>query len=281
MDRLKQIMARLRGPDGCPWDREQTYETLSTYLVEEAYEALEAAGRPNDALREELGDLLFQIVFQARIAEERGEFDIEEVMKEIGDKIVRRHPHVFGDDRLSTAEQVLQQWEQIKAGERREKRDRSLFSGVPVSLPALVKALRLSTKAARVGFDWKDRDDLLAKVDEELAELRRALVSRDPGPIEEELGDLLFTLANVSRQEGLDPERALQGANRKFTERFRHIEDRLREEGLEPGPDCRGRMEELWMEAKRTVRKTSPDRTSPSGGISGTASRRARRPASS
>ena len=282
MDRLRGIMARLRGPDGCPWDREQTFESLGTYLVEEAYEALEAADRgPAEALREELGDLLFQIVFQARIAEERGEFDIEGVMKGIGDKIVRRHPHVFGESRLETSREVVAQWERIKTEERRDSREGSLFSGVPASLPALLKALRISTKAARVGFDWPDREGLLAKVDEELAELRRALDAGDRRSVAEELGDLLFTICNVARREGLDPERALQEANRKFTERFGQVERRLREEGLEPAPERRARMEELWTEAKGRVRRTSPGRTSPSGGTSGSAPRRGRRPASS
>jgi MazG family protein len=270
MERLREIMARLRGPDGCPWDREQTFASLATYLVEESYEALEAAesGSPA-ALKEELGDLLFQIVFQAQIADERGEFDIEALMKDAGDKIIRRHPHVFGEDRLSTADQVMTQWEQIKAEERRARRSGSLFSGVPARLPALLKALRLSTKAARVGFDWPDQAGTLAKVDEEILELRQALSARDRAAVEEELGDLLFTLANVARQEGIDPEKALQDANRKFTERFRYVEDRLRDEGLEPTPERRARMEELWTQAKAVLKKTSPVRTSPSGGTSG------------
>src|SRR5437867_1965571 len=168
MDRLKQIMDRLRGTDGCPWDREQTYETLATFLLEETYEVLDAMrlGAPG-VHREELGDLLFQIVFQCRIAKERGDFDIEDVMREIGDKIVRRHPHVFGEGRLKTADQVLAQWEQIKVEERRGKRDGSMFAGVPPALPALLKALRISSKAARVGLDWPALKTLLEKLEEE------------------------------------------------------------------------------------------------------------------
>src|SRR5881397_2397210 len=179
MERLTQIMDRLRGPDGCPWDREQTYETLATFLLEETYEVLEVmrAG-PAAAHREELGDLLFQIVFQCRVARERGEFDIEDVMLEIGDKIVRRHPHVFGEGSLDTSEQVLAQWEQIKVEERRGKRDGSMFAGVPPTLPALLKALRISSKAARVGFDWPDLKGLMKKFDEEAEELRGALRAR-------------------------------------------------------------------------------------------------------
>ena len=278
MDRLTQIMDRLRGPDGCPWDREQTYETLATFLLEETYEVVDAmrSGVPA-AHREELGDLLFQIVFQCRIASERGEFDIESVMQEIGDKIVRRHPHVFGDARLGTADQVLRQWEQIKVEERRGKPDGSMFGSIPPALPALLKALRISSKAERVGFGWPDLKGLLEKCDEETDEMRRALRSRKREAIQEEIGDLLFTIVNVARHAGIDPELALQDANRKFVDRFRYVEERLRKEGLETAPGNRGRMEALWVEAKRAPKRTSPGRTSPSAGTSGSAPRRARR----
>lgn len=274
MDRLRGIMRRLRGPGGCPWDHEQTMESLRTYLVEETYEVLDAivSGSP-EAHREELGDLLLQIVFQAQIAEESGDFDLESVIKGIADKIVRRHPHVFGDDRLETADQVLTQWEQIKAQERLKRRGGSMFSGVPASLPALLKALRLSSKACRVGFDWPDRDQLLDKVDEELGELREALAGGDRNGIEEEIGDLLFTLVNVARVQEIDPEEALQQANRKFMRRFQYLENRLKEEGLQPAPEHRPRMEALWEEAKAALRRTSPDRISPSGGTSDTSPR--------
>ena len=282
IDRLRAIMDRLRGPDGCPWDREQTLEMLGTYLLEETYEVLEAIREgPAGALREELGDLLFQIVFQARVAQERGDFDLEHVMQGIGDKIVRRHPHVFGDARLSTSDQALSQWEQIKSDERRGQRDGSLLAGVPAALPALLKALRLSSKAARVGFDWPDREGLLTKGEEELAELRGALRAGDRAGIEEEIGDLLFTLANVARREGMDPERALQAANARFVARFRHVEARLRAEGLRPAPEHRDRMEALWEEAKASLRKASLGRTAPSSGTSGNAPRRGRREGSS
>src|SRR3989442_1529685 len=209
MKRLTQIMDRLRGPDGCPWDREQTYETLATFLLEETYEVVDAmrSGVPSDQ-REELGDLLFQIVFQCRIASERGEFDIEAVMRDIGDKIVRRHPHVFGDTRLGNADEVLRQWEQIKVEERRGKPDGSMFGSVPPALPALLKALRISSKAARVGFDWPDLKTLLEKLEEESEELRGALRAKKRAAIQEELGDLLCTIANVARRAGIDPETA-------------------------------------------------------------------------
>jgi ATP diphosphatase len=278
MDRLRQIMARLRSPDGCPWDREQTLESLATFVLEETHEVLEAIASGSAAdLREELGDLLFQIVFQARVAEERGDFDLEDVIRSIGDKIVRRHPHVFGEGRLSTSEQVLKQWERIKVEERKGARDGSIFAGVPAALPALLKALRVSAKAGRVGFDWAAREELMRKVDEELAELRTAFLSGRPAEVEEELGDLLFTLANVARQAGVDPECALQDANRKFVERFRYVEERLRREGLAPAPEHRARMEALWDDAKSAVRRTSPGRTSPSSGTSGSAPRGGRR----
>ena len=278
MDRLRQIMARLRGPEGCPWDREQTLRSLATFVIEEAHEVAEAIASGTPAgLKEELGDLLFQIVFQARVAEEAGDFDLEAVMRAIGDKIVRRHPHVFGEGRLSSSTEVLQQWEQIKVEERRDQRDPSMFASVPRALPALLKALRISSKAARVGFDWHETDGVLEKVREELEELRVALRGGRRAEVEEEMGDLLFTLANVARHAGVDPEAALQGANRKFMERFRYVEGRLREDGLTPAPEHRDRMERHWRGAKTALRKTSPDRTSPSGGTSGSAPRRARR----
>jgi len=278
LDRLRAIMERLRGPDGCPWDREQTLGTLATFLLEETHEVLEAIaeGRP-EAHMEELGDLLFQIIFQAQVAREAGDFDLDMVMRSIGDKIVRRHPHVFSNGRLNTSGEVLKQWEEIKAVERRAQRERSMFASVPEALPALLKALRISSKAARVGFDWVDREDLLAKVDEELGELREALMNDDRAAVAEELGDLLFTLANVARSVDLDPEAALQAANRKFISRFRQVEEGLRRRGLEPSERNRPAMERLWGRAKDRIRKTSPARTSPSAGTSGSALRHARR----
>ena len=282
MDRLRRIMATLRGPGGCPWDREQTLESLGTFVIEEAYEVLEAIahGTPG-ALKEELGDLLFQIVFQARVAEERGDFDLEGVMQAIGDKIVRRHPHVFASGQLETSDQVLAQWERIKQEERRGAPDASVLSGVPEVLPALLKALRISTKAARVGFDWDRTEDLLAKVEEEMTELREAMRAGGRAAIAEELGDLLFTIANVARTSGVDPEQALQEANRKFVERFRHVERRLKDEGRALAPENRSRMEALWREAKRRARKISPGRSAPCVETSGTSSRRGRPPAAS
>ena len=275
-------MERLRGPEGCPWDREQTYETLATYLLEETYEVLEAMrSRSPSAHREELGDLLLQIIFQCQVAEERGEFDIEEVMRAVGEKLIRRHPHVFGDVDLKSSDQVLAQWEQIKVEERRNQRDGSMFASVPPTLPALLKALRISSKASRVGFDWSEIGGLLEKVDEETKELRQALRSGKREAIHEELGDLLFTIANVARRADIDPELALQDANRKFVGRFRYIEERLSTTGLKTEPKNRDLMERLWEESKRKLRSTSPGRTSPSSGTSGSGPRRARRAARS
>jgi MazG family protein len=182
---------------------------------------------------------------------------------------VRRHPHVFGASRLDTADEVLRQWEEIKVEERRGRADGSLFAGVPKHLPALLKALRLSAKASRVGFDWQDADSLWSKVEEEMGELRDAVRSGSRDGVAEEMGDLLFTLANVARMEALDPEQVLQEANHKFVERFRFVEERLAMEGLRPSAGNRDRMEALWREAKSSIRRTSPDRTSPSGGTSG------------
>jgi tetrapyrrole methylase family protein/MazG family protein len=274
MVRLRRIMEQLRGPDGCPWDREQTLESLRTYLVEEAHEVIEAidAGSP-EALREELGDLLLQIVFQARVAEERGAFDIESVMRGIGDKIVSRHPHVFASGRLDNADQVLRQWEQLKADERRGRKDASMFAGVPDALPALLKALRISSKAARVGFDWSDAAGVWAKIEEEMAELGEAVRRGDRAAVAEEIGDLLFTVANLARHEEVDPEQALQAANRKFIERFRYVEEALARDGARPEPGQRDRMEVLWEDAKSALRRTSPGRNGPSGGTSGSGPR--------
>src|SRR5207245_7589439 len=178
-----------------------------------------------------------QIIFLARVAEERGDFDLDDVLKSVGDKIVRRHPHVFGDGRLTTADQVLAQWETIKAAERKGNRDGSLLAGVPKTLPALLKAFRISSKAGRVGFGWTSLDGLLRKMDEEIGELRSALRSRRRPAIAEELGDLLFTLANVGRHVGIDPEAARQSANRQFVGRFRYVEERLNQDGLSPAAE--------------------------------------------
>jgi nucleoside triphosphate diphosphatase len=225
-DDLKRLMDRLREPGGCPWDREQTLPDLRATVLEEAYEVVEAIEHgAHDNLREELGDLLLQVLFIARIESEAGRFDVEGVIREIHDKLVRRHPHVFGEAEAGTSEEVLRQWERIKNEERRERR---LLDGVPRALPALLRAARLSSKAALAGFDWEREADLAAKLREELQEFLAEEHLGDRPAMEREMGDLLFVVANLARRWGIDPEAALQGANDRFIRRFGHVEDSLR-----------------------------------------------------
>lgn len=266
-DDLVALMARLRSPDGCPWDREQTYETLAPMLLEEAYEAFDAVeeaieGRPAE-LRDELGDLLFQIVFYAQVARERGEFTISDVMEAIHSKMVRRHPHVFGSATVRDNEELLRNWEAMKAEEKRAAgkdkgaEDSSLLDGVSRKAPALMEAHQLSTKAARVGFDWQRVDDIFDKLHEEIDELRTAIKSHaeskteaDKARVREELGDLLFAATNIARHLQVEPEAALKSANRKFRQRFRYIEEGLKERGRALGEATLDEMEELWQESK-------------------------------
>lgn len=245
---LLDVMARLRGEGGCPWDRAQTRETLRPFLLEEAYEVLEAleAGDPA-ALREELGDLLFQVVFHVRLAEERGEFTWDELLDALIRKMVRRHPHVFADTRVDTPQEALAQWEAIKQGEVAQ---RSVLDGVPRTLPALLRAQRVQDRAARVGFDWRQAREALAKVREELAELDEALGAERADAVEAELGDLLFAAVNVARLAGTDPERALQRAVERFAERFRRMEAAAGERGVGLGALSLEELEQLWVEAK-------------------------------
>jgi len=255
-DRLVEIMRRLLAPGGCPWDREQSLETLKPYLIEEAYEVLEAMDSPDPREHcEELGDLLFQVVFQSALRERAGQFSIEDVCRAIADKLTRRHPHVFAGLKVSGPEEVLRNWEQIKAAERADKgreSERSL-AGVPVALPALARALRTTEKAARVGFDWPDPDGPRQKVDEELQELDAARRTGDPAALREELGDLLFALTNLARKLGCDPEQALRLATDRFVRRFEYIEDRLRERGQKPAQLALAQLDALWEQAKRAL----------------------------
>src|ERR1044072_29367 len=267
---LIALMDRLRSPNGCPWDREQTYATLAPMLLEEAYEAFEAVedardGKPEN-LREELGDLLFQIVFYAQVARELGEFTIDDVTDAIHSKMVRRHPHVFGDATVRDNEELLRNWEAMKAEEKRaagkvaEDSDSSLLDGVSSKAPALMEAHQLGVKAARVGFDWRNVDEIFDKLHEEIDELRAAIREhRDAGAnaeaeherVREELGDLLFAVTNIARHLQVEPEAALKLTNRKFRRRFRHIERGLKARGREPGESTIEEMEELWQEAER------------------------------
>lgn len=251
---LVAIMDRLRDPGGCPWDREQTYATLRGFLLEEAYEVAEAIddGDP-EHLREELGDLLFQVVFLSRLAREEGRFDASDVIEGIATKMIRRHPHVFAEETAEDAEEVLRKWEEIK---KKEKADagkaarESVLDGLPRALPALVKAQRLGDKAARVGFDWPGPVEVLEKIDEEARELRAAVGAGDAANAEEELGDLLFAAAMLGRKLGVDPEAALERANAKFRRRFGEVERALRDEGVPIDRAGLDRMERLWQEAK-------------------------------
>ncbi len=266
-DDLVALMARLRSPEGCPWDREQTYDTLAPMLLEEAYEAFEAVeeareGRPEELLNE-LGDLLFQIIFYAQVAKERGEFSIEDVTDAIHKKMVRRHPHVFGNEEARDAAEVLRNWEAIKAEEKRaagkDKIDEnaSLLDGVSQKAPALMEAHQLSTKAARVGFDWQHIEDIFTKLHEELDELREAIREHkeskeaEPARVREELGDVLFSVVNIARHLQVEPEAALKVTNRKFRQRFRHVERGLREQGRGLEAATLDEMEALWQEAKK------------------------------
>jgi tetrapyrrole methylase family protein / MazG family protein len=251
-DRLLEIMHRLRGPGGCPWDREQTRTSLKPYLIEETYEVLEAieAGAP-EALREELGDLLFQVVFHAEIAAERGEFTMGDLLAHLGDKMVSRHPHVFGDATVETSGQALAQWELLKQREAQARgRTRSVIDGVPRALPALVRAQRIQSKAARVKFDWPDAAAAWTKVEEEVREASAALATGDRDRLADELGDVLFSLVNVARLSSLDAEDVLQSAVEKFRRRFNDMESELPASGRSVAGVSAEELERFWEAAK-------------------------------
>lgn len=256
--RLIEIMAALRTPQtGCPWDLEQDFRSIAPYTVEEAYEVAEAIERGDlDELRDELGDLLLQVVFHARMAQEQGAFAFPDVVTAICEKLIRRHPHVFGDGAELSAEGVTAQWDEIKAAERAAKGSpapASLLDGVPLALPALTRAVKLQQKASKVGFDWNNAAHVMGKIREETEEIAAELDAPDVDPkaLEEEIGDLLFVVANLARHARVDPEQALRGANAKFQRRFHHIERRLGEMGTTPEAASLDQMEDLWVEAKR------------------------------
>ena len=268
IDDLLALMARLRAPEGgCPWDLEQTWATIAPYTVEEAYEVADAIERGDPAdLRDELGDLLFQVVFHAQIAAEAGAFTFDDVARAITDKMIRRHPHVFGDAEQRTAAGQTVAWETQKAAERAAKgHDRArLLDDIPAGLPAMTRAVKLTRRAARVGFDWTRISHVTDKLREELAELEVEIAADDRAKAEDELGDLLFVCANLARKLDIDPEHALRGANAKFTRRFRHIEDRLTAAGTPLADAGLDAMEALWDEAKRIERGQSAPSTDPS-----------------
>jgi ATP diphosphatase len=259
IQRLLAIMARLRDPArGCPWDREQDFATIAPYTIEEAYEVAEAIAQ-NDmaALKDELGDLLFQVVFHARMAEEHGAFDFDDVAQTIADKMLRRHPHVFGNVEIADAAAQSVAWEEHKAQERRAKstdRKQSALDGVGVALPALTRAEKIQKRAARVGFDWQTAAPIFDKIEEEISELRAELDGNVPTRLEDELGDLLFAVANLARHLEVDPETALRNATRKFERRFRRVETLLAESGKTPSGSTLDEMEAEWRRAKAEER---------------------------
>ncbi len=250
--RLLDIMARLRNPaDGCPWDQAQDFATIAPYTIEEAYEVADAIARGDmAALPDELGDLLFQVVYHARLGEERGAFDFAQVAHAIADKMVRRHPHVFGHAAARQAAAHSDAWETQKAAERRGRHEHGALAGVPTGLPALTRAEKLSKRAARVGFDWPHVPAVLDKLDEEVAELRAELPAAQPARLADELGDMLFVIANLARKLGLDPETCLRGANDKFARRFGAVEQSLAAQGRTPAEATLAEMEAAWHEVK-------------------------------
>ncbi|CDX22503.1 nucleoside triphosphate pyrophosphohydrolase [Mesorhizobium sp. SOD10] len=265
ISRLIEIMAALRAPKtGCPWDIEQNFSTIAPYTIEEAYEVADAIARGDfDDLREELGDLLLQVVYHAQMAEEIGEFAFGDVVEAITTKMIRRHPHVFGDEKARSAGMAKGMWEKIKAAEKAEKRDARIARGldpedhgkgfldsVPVALPALTRALKLQEKAARVGFDWSEAAPILDKIEEEISELREALATGDASPIKDEFGDMLFAVVNLGRHLKLDAEAALSGTNEKFRSRFHYVEQALAASGGSLEKATLDEMEALWQQAK-------------------------------
>jgi MazG family protein len=258
-DELVRTMKRLRAPGGCPWDREQTHASIRKYVIEEAYEVAEAIDRQDfDALRAELGDLLLQVVFHSEMADEAGRFDVEDVCRAITAKLERRHPHVFGEVTVRDADEVSRNWEEIKARERGP--GASVLDGVPRALPALQRADRLGDKAAGAGFDWRKAEDVLAKIDEERAEVAEAIGGGDPERLADEIGDLLFATANLARKVGVDPEVALGRALDRFDERFRHLEAEARRAGEDLRRLDDAELEGRWQRAKRAVDGPPRDR---------------------
>jgi len=252
IDQLIDIVAKLRGPGGCPWDREQTHSSLRGGLLEEAYEVVSAIDNADDAnLREELGDLLLQSVFHAQIAHEEGRFDFDKVARGISEKLIRRHPHVFGDDRCADSAAVLKRWDEIKRIEKGGGVAESALDGVPGGLPALLHAQKVQKKAAKVGFDWAEVQPVLAKIREEVLEIEAELAGGDAQRIEEEVGDLLFSVVNLARKLHVDAETALHGATAKFIKRFHEVEALARVRGLAMGSMSLAELDTLWDEVKK------------------------------
>lgn len=253
LEELLQVIRTLRGENGCPWDREQTLESLKPYLIEESYEMLDAvdSGDPGRHL-DELGDVFLQVVLHSQIREEEGAFTFQDVVEHLTRKIVRRHPHVFGDVKVTDSKEVLRHWEAIKAQEKRDQEGRaSVLEGVPNHLPALQKAQRIQSRAARVGFDWPRVEEVVGKIREELEEVEAAIAESDPGAVQEELGDLLFSVVNLSRYQDVHAEEALRATNNKFIRRFREVERRIDEAGRTLGDCTLEEMDAHWEAVKR------------------------------
>ena len=251
IERLRLVVSHLRAPDGCPWDREQTHASLRAGLLEEAHEVIDAINLNDDAnLREELGDLLLQVVFHAQIAREENRFDLDAVAHEISEKLIRRHPHVFGSDQCANSDEVLQRWDEIKRAEKGHTTE-SLLEGISRGLPALIRSQKIQKKAAKVGFDWDSLPPVVEKIREELREVEAELHG-DPRRVEEEIGDLLFSVVNLARKTGTDAEVALQGAAERFSSRFKKMESLARERGLELSNLGLEKLDLLWDEAKRS-----------------------------
>jgi tetrapyrrole methylase family protein / MazG family protein len=253
IDRLIGIIARLRAPGGCPWDREQTHTSILSCLLDETYEFFEAVEEGSaEGMREELGDILLQVVLHARMAAEAGAFTIDDVAREISEKLIRRHPHVFGDVQASTSKEVLKNWETIKRGEKKHRK--YIVDGIPDALPALFKAEKMQRRVARVGFDWTDMGPVLDKVEEEFAEFRKAVSAKDLDNAQEELGDILFALVNVGRHANICAEDALRATVKKFGRRFRYIEDKFSELGKDIKTATLEEMDTYWEESKKSER---------------------------
>lgn len=254
--KLEALMERLRSKDGCPWDREQTNESLTPFIIEEAYEVVSAIdSKDAPHIKEELGDLLFQVVFVSQMAKEKGEYTLADVIDFSHAKMINRHPHVFGESKADTPEEVLRQWAEIKKEEKKGKEDKGYLAGIPEVLPALLRAHKVSQKAARIGFDWKDVNEVLLKLDEEVNEFKEAVKNRNAKEMEDELGDIFFTLVNVGRFLEVNPEDALRKTIAKFISRFHHVERALLQRGDDLSSTPIDELERLWQEAKKSEKK--------------------------
>jgi tetrapyrrole methylase family protein / MazG family protein len=254
---LVEIIAKLRSDDGCPWDREQTHETLKTGIIEEAYEVIETIDKKDDEkFEEELGDLLMQVLLNAQIAKDEGKFDILGVIQRISEKLIRRHPHVFADLQVKDSEEIMQNWERIKSEERAERDENSLMDGVPINLPALIQARKVQSRASRVGFDWDKTDDVLKKVDEEVGELKEGISKLDKESIKEEIGDILFSIVNLSRFLDVEPEDALRKTTAKFIRRFKKMESLIANDGKKITDFDLAGLDKIWDSVKEDEQRS-------------------------